>query len=142
MALVKWASAVKQNRTNSLGFTPQATLRAVAALTASYVASSHVSVVGFRRVTLLLAYVFSSATSIEWYVEFSHDGTTWYRVVNKSASAGTVTNVAANDTMTVTESLNFCDTFETQGAYMRVSVKRTNGAAGDTLGIIAQGMTQ
>lgn len=108
--------------------------------TTSYAAagtSSHVNCTGADLITLLITRVHSSATSIEWKVEWSYDATTWFRTVNKSVSGGTVTDTFSEDTIAASASvLTWTDTFTPQAPYCRVLLKRTGGAAGDTVAVV------
>ncbi len=108
--------------------------------TTSYAAAGttgHVPVAGADLITLIITRVHSSATSIEWKVEWSYDGTNFSRTVNKSVLAGAVTNVFSEDTIAAGASiLTWTDSFTPQAPYFRVLFKRTGGAAGDTVAAI------
>ena len=119
-----------------------AALRAAAALTTSYVASSHVDCRWTKTICLLFTSIWASATSVEYYVEWSDDGTTWYRSLSASTSSGVVTMTENSATIAVSASLNFADAFPVQAQYMRVWAKRTGGASGDTLAIDVTLMTE
>ena len=114
------------------------TLRAALATTTSYVATSHMRTFDAEWVSLDFELVWVDSTSTQWYVEWSRDGTTWYRSLNASASAGTTTCVENANTLVSTATLNWNDgPIRVQGAYMRVSVKRTGGVGADTLAVFA-----
>jgi len=117
------------------------TLLAAVDPTTSYAAagtSSHFKTAGADSITLLFTRAHSSATSIEWYVEWSLDGTTFFRTVTKTVSGGTVTNAFSEDTITAGATiLRWTDSFPAQAPYCRVVCKRTGGAAGDTVAIVA-----
>jgi len=110
-------------------------LREAAALTTSYVASDHTRVTMARRVSLLFTSAWASATSIEYYVEWSWDGTTFFRSVNIATSGATNTLTENLNTLAVGAAKKWIDSFEVQAPYIRVYAKRTGGAAGDTLAI-------
>ena len=113
-------------------------LRAALAHTTSYVATGHMKTADGDFVSLALALVWADSTSTEWYVEWSQDGTTWYRSLNYSASAGVITTVANNATLVNGASANWNDgPIRIQDAYMRVQVKKTGGVGADTIAIYA-----
>ena len=138
MAEAAWASSVLQDVGDGTGYAPTATLRADLATTTSYVASSHVKVVGAKKIALLLKITWVDSTSTEWYVEWSHDGTTFYRSPNLSPSSGTNTVYVNSQTHASGASVNICDSFDAEAAYMRVNVKKTGGVGADKAEIIAQ----
>lgn len=139
MAEVLFGSAVQQGRSVKVGAFASAALLAAVDPTTSYAAagtSSHANCAGARAITLLFTRVHNSATSIEWYVEWSQDGTTFFRTVNKSVLGGAVTNTLSEDTIAVSATiLRWTDTFAPQAPYFRVVVKRTGGAASDTVAV-------
>lgn len=138
MAEVAWDSAVTHGAYPKTRAAPTATLRADAATTTSYVASSHVKTVAGVKIAVLIKVTWVDSTSTEWYVEWSHDGTTWYRSINVAPSAGTNTVTVNNQTHASGASVNLCDSFEPEGAYMRVNIKKTGGVGADKAEIIAQ----
>lgn len=117
------------------------TLLATVDPTTSYAAagtSSHVKCAGADTIGLLFTHVHGTSTSFEWYVEWSYDGTTFFRTCNKSVSGAAVTNTLSEDTLTVSSSiLKWVDTFPPQAPYFRVNVKRTGGSSTDTIAIVA-----
>lgn len=135
MALAEWGSAVGQGVVP--GSAPSATMRTAAATTSSYVASNHVNVAGASYLALLFKLTRTDTTSAQWYVEWSHDATTWYRSVNVSASGGTNTLTENSATISYSASLNWCDSFPVEAPYCRVSVKTTGGATADVLEVLA-----
>lgn len=138
MVEAAFSSAVAQGRNDRVGAATPATLRANAALTTSYVASDHCKVPSARKIGILLKLTYVAATSVEWYVEWSHDATTWYRSINVSPSSGTNTIYANSQTYTLgAASVNLCDLVEPQAAYLRVYIKKTGGAGADAAEIIA-----
>lgn len=138
MAEAAFASAVSQGRNDRVGAAVPATLRADAALTTSYVATDHCKVPSARKIGILLKLTYVAATSVEWYVEWSHDATTWYRSVNVSPSTGTNTIYANSQLYTLGgASANLCDLTEPQAGYMRVQIKKTDGAGADKAEVIA-----
>lgn len=112
-------------------------LRADSALTTSYVASGHIDCSQAQQISLYFLFTWVAATSVEYYIEWSYDATTWYRSINSAASAGVNTVTANAQTIAVTAAVNWVDTFDRQAPYMRVLVKRTAGGATDTLAIFA-----
>lgn len=112
-----------------------ATIRAAAATTTSYVASSHVDLIDVRKVNLLFAVGWVDSTSCEYYVEWSDDASNWYRSINVATAAGVNTVTANNQTIAVTASVKWADSFEKQARYMRVAVKKTGGVGADTLAV-------
>ena len=132
---------VKPNGTNVSGsyrLGQPFTLRAALATTSSYVATSHMRTLDGEWVSLDFALVWVDSTSTQWYVEWSQDGTTWYRSLNYSASAGTITATANNATIVLGASTNWNDgPIRVQDNYMRVQVKKTGGVGADTLAVFA-----
>lgn len=79
---------------------------------------------------------FNSATSFEYYVEWSYDASTWFRSINVATSTSTNTLTLNNATITVGgAAIKWIDTFKVQDAFMRLVAKRTGGAASDTLAV-------
>ena len=113
-----------------------ATLRASAATTTSYVASSHVRVGQFQYVSLDFILTWVDSTSTEWYVEWSQDGTTWYRSLDYAVSGGTITATLNSATIANAASANWNDgPIAVQDVYMRVFAKKTGGVGADTLAV-------
>ena len=113
-------------------------LRADAALTSSYVATSHLKSISGEWINLDFLFTWAAATSVEWYVEWSADGTTWYRDTSYSVSAGVATLLASSNTIAVTASVNWNDgPIRCRDNYMRVQAKKTTGAGADSLAISA-----
>lgn len=114
------------------------TLRASAAMTTSYVAGSHFKCQPGRAFALEFALTWADSTSVEWYVEWSSDGSTWYRSCNFAASTGTITATLNNATIANSASANWIDgPITVIDRYARVSVKKTGGSGGDAVAIRA-----
>lgn len=114
------------------------TLRASAALTTSYVASDYTIVQPGRTVTLEFVLTWADSTSVEWYVEWSSDASTWYRSCNFSASAGTITATLNNATIANSASANWVDgPITVLDRYMRIRAKKTGGVGADALAVRA-----
>ena len=137
MALAIWTAANTAQLDGRARVDPYATIRADLATTTSYVASSHVATTGFRRVAVLIKVTWVDSTSTEWYVEWSMDGTTWYRSINVSPSAGTNTITVNSQTHVSAASVNLTDSFDVEAPFMRVNIKKTGGVGADTAEIIA-----
>ena len=112
-----------------------ATLLATADPTTSYVASNYVNSSPYEKITAQFVLTWNSSTSIEWYWESSPDAVTWFRHLNLSAAAGVNTAVRNNQTIVLGASANWEDCIYVQDKYTRVNVKRTGGAASDTLAV-------
>jgi hypothetical protein len=137
------ATSIATTAAGGLRSTFAAVVRADAALTTSYVASDHMDVTGADACTVLIAYTYASATSIEWYVEWSHDGTTWFRSINVSPAAGVNTITANSQTYATSATINLSDgNIPVEAAYVRVQIKRTGGAAGDTAAVTVEGLVR
>lgn len=106
------------------------------ALTTSYVASNHVLCGAAERISLAFTYVHGTATSVEYYVEWSSDGSTWFRSINAATSGATNTLTQNANTISVSGSIKWEDTFNSQDMYVRISYKST-GAADGTLACTA-----
>lgn len=112
------------------------TARADAALTTSYVASSHVNVERFDSIAALLDLTWVDCTSIEWYVEWSFDESNWFRSVNVDASAGVNTITANSQTYAASASVKLCDGgIPVEAPFVRVAVKKTGGVGADSLAV-------
>ena len=99
-------------------------LREAALPTGSYVASDHAEVLEGEKVTLLITLSgHVSLTSVTYYVEWSFDGTTWFRSVNVAASGATNTLTSNENVKAISGDDSWADTFEVQAPYVRVSVK-------------------
>lgn len=113
------------------------TPRATTATTTSYVASSHIDCSQGNRVTLYFTLTWVDSTSHTYYVEWSHDATTWFRSINVATSAGTNTLTMNENLATLGASTNFADSFDRLAPYMRVQIKKTGGVGADTMKIEA-----
>lgn len=120
---------------STLGTPP--VLRAVSDPTTSYVEPTiHIKTADFPRVAVQFAFTKTDGTSFQWYYEWSEDGTTWYRTANIATSAGTSTATAQEYTF-VAATANLTELLWVAGNFFRVYVKRTGGAATNTVGIKA-----
>ena len=139
MALVGWTgvSTTLSGKSPNQRVLGTATLRAALATTTSYVASSHVQVSQGHRVVLEFALTWADSTSTQWYVEWSPDGTTWFRSINVSSSGGVNTVTLNNATFASGASAAWVDPIEPEGLYMRVNVKKTGGVGADALAVTA-----
>lgn len=139
MAQAQWAGV----DTSLSGKSPTAivlgtsAIRAAAATTTSYVASNYVATGQAKRITLEFTLVWVDSTSTEWYIEWSHDGSTWFRSVDYAVGGGTNTGTVNVNTLASSASLKWVDSFEPEGIYMRVNVKKTGGVGADTLAVTA-----
>lgn len=115
------------------------------ALTTSYVQgganTNYFKCLGYDQITLEFTLTWVDSTSVEWYVEWSSDGTNWFRSLNYSASAGVITGVANNATIANSASAKWADSFPVQDVYCRVSFKKTGGVGADALAVTAVGLT-
>lgn len=116
------------------------TLRAAAALTDAYVASSEVQVGNSSRINLGLDFTLASLTSMELTVEVG-DGTTWRRYTSMAVSNGTITPypavfsfLPANYGTTATSAVL---SLELSDAKVRVQAKGTGTVAGSSLAVTA-----
>lgn len=114
--------------------TPRATL----ATTNSYVVTSHIDCSQGNKINVYFTLTWVDSTSTSYYVEWSHDASTWFRSVNVSPAAGTNTVTMNENVVTLGASTNWVDTFERQAPYMRLYVKKTGGVGADTLKVEAQ----
>lgn len=117
-----------------------ATLRASASLTTSYVASDYAKVSHFERVDVRLLFDWDDATSVEWYYEWSADGTTFYPEQNIATSAGTSTFTAQVNTRAVAADVNWADALYVTDNYLRVQIKRTGGAGTNAMTVALTGL--
>lgn len=139
MAIVAWTgvdpSLIRSaDKVVALG---TATMRAALATTTSYVVTSHVSCATARLINLKFTLVWADSTSTEWYIEWSHDATTWWRSVNYSTSGAVNTAIYNYNTYASGASAKWMDPVEPQDIYMRLYVKKTGGVGGDTLAVYA-----
>lgn len=129
MAEVETSAGVNSPRNPGIRQGDRYVLRALAALGTSYEVDDYAKVIQGRRATLLIDYNHTDATSIEWYVEWSHDGTNWFRSSNISASGAVNTVTANNATFSTSGDANLADSFEVLAPYLRVQIKRSGGTA-------------
>jgi len=113
-------------------------LRAAAAHTTSYVATSHFRCADAEWFSLDFALVWVDSTSTEWYVEWSQDGTTFYRDTAVAVSGGVGTLAVSSNTIALGATTNWNDgPYRVRDAYARVQVKKTGGVGADTLAVLA-----
>ena len=105
--------------------------------TTSYVASDTLYCAQAALANLELVITRSTSTSFEWYLEWSNDGTTWFRELNISPSSGTNTVYANSYTLGVSSSVNVLLSNAVLAPYLRVNVKRTGGSSSDKVTIKA-----
>ena len=112
--------------------------------TGSYVASDHAEVLEAEKLSLLITLAgHATLTSLTYYVEWSYDGTTWFRSINVAASGATNTLTQNENTIAITGDVKFCDTFDVQAPYVRVSIKAGGTIdAGATVAIDALALTE
>jgi len=135
MALASETSAVDIQRHNGRKRDGFATPRANAATTTSYVASSHIDCSQGNRIVLYFTMTWVDSTSHTYYVEWSHDGTTFFRSINVATAAGVNTLTMNENLVTLGASTNWADSFERQAPYMRVQIKKTGGVGADAVKI-------
>lgn len=112
------------------------TFRAAAVLTDTYVAGAVLSGGGhYNTLELLVSFTKASATSLQWKIEFSHDGTTYFQETTEATTAPTATTrelehtiVAANQSA-ATQGYRY--RIPTSARHMKVSAKVT-GTVTDT----------
>lgn len=142
-AEVQLAGIGSANRTVNERIAASYTIRENLALTTSYVAgganTNYFKALGYDRITLLFKLTWVDSTSVQWIVEWSDDAVTWYQSTNELNAAG-VTAVRSG-TVTNAASANWCESVPVEGVYCRVSSKKTGGTGGDSLQIIALGIT-
>ena len=113
------------------------TARAAAALTTSYVESTYYFDVGhYNSIDLLIKKTWADSTSSQWYVEWSHDATTWYREVGTAYSAGTNTVVPLLSSRTVGASENLIEPHPILARYVKVWAHKTGGTGADGMEIV------
>lgn len=109
------------------------TLRAVLATTSSYVATSHIDCSQASKINVYFTMTWVDSTSHTYYVEWSKDGTTFFRSINNASSGATNTITMNENVATLAASTNWVDTFERQAPYMRLQIKKTGGVGADTM---------
>ena len=107
-----------------------ATLRDDASLAGTYEYSDHVDVVGCKSACLLFEVTKGSCTSLQYKIQTSHDGTTWFDWITDTVTAGTITQSAAEWTMTLSDDVNFYNQIDYFGRFIRVGVKCTGTITG------------
>lgn len=141
MALGTENAGVNSPRNPGVRQANSTTLRPAAAPTASYVASSHANVVMGRLLTLLFDIVQDSMTAVAYYVEWSHDGTNWFRSTNVAAAAGTNTLTENENVLAVSANIKIADTMQVQAPFVRVQVKATGVIGNETVAVDAITLT-
>jgi len=117
-------------------------LRASAATTTSYVASDHADVSAYERLSLEFTLTWVDSTSTQWYVEWSSDGTNWFRSTNTATSTGTHTLTVNEQTLVLGASTKWIHgAFDVADRYVRVAVKKTGGVGADALAVTLVGLT-
>jgi len=137
MALASETSSVDIQRNIGRKRDGFSTPRANLALTTSYVATSHIDCSQANKVNVYFTLTWVDSTSTEYYVEWSHDGATWFRSLNISPSGATNTVLDNTQTRAASASANWVDTFPRQAPYMRLYVKKTGGVGADALKVEA-----
>lgn len=114
-------------------------LRAAAAVTDSYVASSAWLIEGANHLELLIAMTKASVTSFEFKLEFSDDNSNWYQETAESTSGGTVTVSLAEYTIVASglgETANAVIPLDRIAhKFMRVSTKGTGTVTSTSVAI-------
>lgn len=111
-------------------------VRAVLIPTTSYVAGTVIdNAQGFNQLDVLVAWVKEDATSCEVKVEFSVDGTNYYRETNATATGGS-TALVLNE-YTFTTAGNYRIQCPISARYAKVSVKGTGTLTTSTVGVTA-----
>ena len=133
MAIAQETSSVDIQRAINRKRDGFSTPRANLALTTSYVATSHIDCSQANKVNVYFTLTWVDSTSTEYYVEWSYDGTTWFRSLNISPSGATNTVLDNTQTRAASASAKWVDTFPRQGSYMRLFVKKSGGVGADAL---------
>lgn len=126
----------------AINFT-QHTFRSAAVLTTAYVPGTVFDGGdGFNTLDLLISFTKSSATSLEWKIEYSHDGTTYFQETTEATTAPTATSrelehtiVAANQTA-ATQGYRY--RIAASSRYIKVSVKVTGTVTTTSATVIGQ----
>jgi hypothetical protein len=111
----------------------QHTFRAAAVLTGSYVAGTvFEGGDAYNTLDLLVSFTKSGATSMEWKIEYSHDGTTYFQETTEATTAPTATTrelehtiVAANQAVAAQ---GYHYRLACSARYIKVSAKVTGTA--------------
>lgn len=135
MALATESAGLEQTRSPGNRRIGHHTLRAAAAPTGSYVDTDYARVQVGRILTLLFTATWASVTSYDYYVEWSFDGTNWFRSINSSASGATNTITANSNRFAISAAAKWADTMQVQAPYVRVALKANGVIGSETIAV-------
>lgn len=112
-------------------------LRASAALTGSYVATTnHVLAIGWEFAIVKITYTKGDETTLEMEFDGSCDGSTWWPLLRKETPSSGFAAVTADDVQVTGSLTGALPPVSLQGhAYFRCRVKATGGAPTGTLAV-------
>lgn len=126
LMLIAWGGRIGQT---------EDTVRSVAILTTSYVASSTFDADRANQINLLCSFTIGSATALQVKVEFSQDKTVWIQETDVSLAGGVATHQVIYHRMTAT---GFYDiAIPTNYRHYRVSALAEDDETGTSLAITA-----
>lgn len=114
---------------------PPQSIRTLAALTGSYVASSAVDTVNSDQVNIYLAYTKGDEASCQVKIETSPDGATYFQQAFLAIAGGTATTTLGEYTFSATG--NYLINIPVADAKVRIQAKATGGTPTGTLSAVA-----
>ena len=91
------------------------------AINASVAAGTTISCEGHNQISLFVTYTRNAGTGIQFNIETSNDGSTFYKVQTSSISSGTITVTDALYTKVSSSTVSFVVNFETNATHFRLA---------------------
>jgi hypothetical protein len=109
-------------------------------LTNSYVDTDVLDIRQFRKMGLLFDITKGSLTSFEYQVWISHDNVNWFVEATETIAAGTITDTAANYTISLSGNVKYFKILNVYAPYVKLAVKGTGTVTGSLLDVTILGV--
>lgn len=117
-----------------------ATVREDAILTTGFVATNHWDMANYSYGALYFKITQGSLTELQWYVEYSIDGTTWYRQLAEQVSLTDIENAEPPNSLPLSGDANRVKVVPNLGRYMRLQVKGVGTVTASSLQVDIVGL--
>lgn len=117
-----------------------AVVREDAILTASYVATDYWDMANYSYAALYFNVTQGSISELRWYVEYSIDGTTWYRQLAEEVSLTDIENAEPYNSLPIAGDVPRVKVVPNLGRYVRLQVLAIGTLTASSLEVIIVGV--
>jgi len=117
-----------------------AVVRDAAILTNAFVATDWWDMANYSYASLYFAVVQGSITELQWYVEYSIDGTVWHRQLAEEVSLTDIENAEPPNSLPIAGDVNRVKVVPNIGRYVRLQVKAVGTVTASSLEVSIVGL--